>query len=137
MRACGIRVLQVVNELRQILDRIDVVMRRRRNQSDVGRRVPRLRNPRIDLGTGQLTALARLGALRHLDLQVVGVDEVFARHAESSRRHLLDRAAARVAVRVGDVPLRILAALAGVRLAADPVHRDGQRLVRFLADRAV
>jgi hypothetical protein len=31
----------------------------------------------------------------------------------------------------------ILAALAGVRLAADAVHRDGERLVRFLADRAV
>ena len=35
------------------------------------------------------------------------------------------------------VALRIFAALAGVALAADAVHRDGQRLVRFLADRAV
>ena len=35
------------------------------------------------------------------------------------------------------VARRILAAFAGVRLAAEAVHRDRQRLVRFLADRAV
>src|ERR1700721_323261 len=33
-----IDVLEVVDELRQILDRIDVVMRRRRDQADAGRR---------------------------------------------------------------------------------------------------
>ena len=35
------------------------------------------------------------------------------------------------------VALRIFAAFAGVALAADAVHRDGERFVRFLADRAV
>ena len=49
---------------------------------------------------GKLAALAGLGALRHLDLEVVGVDEVLARHAEARRRDLLDRAAPRVAVRI-------------------------------------
>ena len=132
-----VRVLQVVNELRQILDRIDVVVRRRRDQADARRRVAHLRDPRIDLVAGQLPAFARLGALRHLDLQVVGVDQVLARDAEARRRDLLDRAAPRVAVRVGRVARRILAAFAGVRLAADAVHRDGERLVRLLADRAV
>ncbi len=38
--AVRIDVLQVVDELRQILDRIDVVMRRRRDQADAGRRMP-------------------------------------------------------------------------------------------------
>jgi hypothetical protein len=33
--------------------------------------------------------------------------------------------------------IRVFAALAGVALAADAVHRDRERLVRFLADRAV
>ena len=37
-----IGVLQVVNELRQILDRIDVVVRRRRNQAHAGDRMPHL-----------------------------------------------------------------------------------------------
>ena len=113
------------------------MVRRRRDQADARRRVADLRDPRIDLVAGQLAALARLGALRHLDLQIVGVDQVLAGHAEARRRHLLDGAAPRVAVRVGRVARRILAAFAGVRLAAEAVHRDRQRLVRFLADRSV
>ncbi len=130
-------VLQIEDELREILDRVDVVVRRRRNQADAWRRVPHLRDPRIDLVAGQLPALARLGALRHLDLQIVGVDEVLAGDAESSGRDLLDRAPSRVAVGVGHVARRILAAFAGVGLRAHPVHRDRQRLVRLLADRSV
>src|SRR5207249_9907836 len=85
---------------------------------------------------GELAALARLGALRHLDLQLVAVDEVVAGHAEAARGHLLDGAPPPVAVRVALVADGILAALAGVRLAADPVHRDGEVLVRLAADRA-
>ena len=41
-----------------------------------------------------------------------------------------------IAVCVGLEALFVFAALAGVRLAANAVHGDGQRLVRFLADRA-
>ena len=43
-----IRVLQVVNQLGQIFDRINVVMRRRRNQADAGRRMTDLGNPGIN-----------------------------------------------------------------------------------------
>ena len=93
-------VLQVVDQLRQILDRVDVVVRRRRDQADARRRVADLGDPRVDLVAGQLAALAGLGALRHLDLQLVGVDQVLAGDAEAARGHLLDRAAPRVAVRV-------------------------------------
>ncbi len=40
-------VLQVVDQLRQIFDRIDVMMRRRRNQPDAGRRMTGLGDRRI------------------------------------------------------------------------------------------
>src|SRR6267378_1191705 len=96
-----------------------------------------LGNPGIYLVAGELAALARLGALRHLDLQVVAVDEILARHAEARRRHLLDRAAAPVAVRIFLVARGILASLAGIRLAAQAVHGDRERLVRLLTDRPV
>ena len=46
-------------------------------------------------------------------------------------------AAPRIAVRHRDVTRRVLAALAGVRLAAETVHRNRERLVRLAADRAV
>ncbi len=47
---------------------------------------------------GQLSAFARLGALRNLDLQVVRIHQIIDGHAESRRSHLLDRAAPQIAV---------------------------------------
>ena len=129
-------VLQIVDQLRQILDRIDVVVRRRRDQPDAGGRVAHPGDRLVDLAAGQLPALAGLGALRHLDLQDVGVDQVFGRDAEPARGDLLDRRAHRVAVRQRLEALRLLAALAGIGFAADAVHRDRQRRVRLAADRA-
>src|SRR5271167_2643432 len=111
-------------------------MRRRRDQSHPGRRVANLCDEIVNLVTGKLAALSRLGALRHLDLQFVGIDEVMARDAEARRRHLLDRTAAEIAVGIAHEARGILAALAGVALAADAVHRDREIFVRFLADRA-
>ena len=111
-------------------------MRRRRDQADARRRVAHLGDHRVDLVAGQLAALAGLGALRHLDLHHVGIDEIFGRHAEAAGGHLLDRRAHRVAVRQRLEAVGFLAAFAGVRLAADAVHGDGERRVRLAADRA-
>src|SRR3954447_19703876 len=128
-----VRVLQVVDELLEVLDGVDVVMRRGRDQPDAGRGVPGLGHPRVDLVAGQLTAFAWLGALRHLDLDVVGVREVRRRDTEPSGRDLLDGAsAARV-----EQAVEILTALTGVALAAEGVHRDREGLVRFAGDRAI
>ena len=59
-----------------------------------GRRVADRADVLVDLVPGQLAALAGLGALSHLDLQLVGVDEVVDRHAEAPGGDLLDRRAA-------------------------------------------
>ena len=99
--------------------------------------MPHLRDPRINLGPRQLAALARFGALRHLDLQLLGVDQVIAGDAKAGRGDLLDRTVLRVAVIVEAIAGRILASFAGVAFAADAVHGDGQCFVRFLADRAI
>ena len=60
-----------------------------------------------------------------------------ARHAKTTACDLFDRGVLRVAVRLGNVARRVFAAFTGVRAATEAIHRDGQRLVRFLADRAV
>ena len=156
-------VFQVVNQLCQILDRVDIVMRRRRNQADARHAVAQEADVVAHLAARQLAALARLGALGHLDLDLVGAAQVFGSHAETARCHLLDLAAQAVAGLHRDVGLdlvlandgaqrgllldrdalefiavarRILAALAGVALAADAVHGQRQRGVRLGADRA-
>ena len=53
MRALRVGVLQVVDQLRQVLDRVDVVVRRRRDQADARRRVADLaRSTRRPCGRG-------------------------------------------------------------------------------------
>jgi hypothetical protein len=90
-------VLQVVDQLGQILDRVDVVVRRGRNQADARHRVTQEADVLGHLVAGQLTAFAGLGALGHLDLDLVGVDQVFGGDTEAAGRHLLDRRAQAVA----------------------------------------
>ena len=97
--------------------------------------MPQPRDDIIHFVAGQLPAFARLRALRHLDLQFVGIDQIVRGHAESRRGHLLHRAAPQIAVGVGLEALFVFPALARIRFAADAVHGDGQRLVRLFADR--
>lgn len=82
--------LEVVDQLRQVFDGIDVVMRRRADQADAGLGVAQPGDQFVDLVAGQLAALAGLGALGDLDLQHLGIDQVFRGHAEAAGGHLLD-----------------------------------------------
>jgi hypothetical protein len=86
---------------------------------------------------GKLAAFAGLGALSHLDLHHVGIDEIFRGGAEAARGHLLDGRAHRIAIGHRQVTVGFLAAFTGVRLAADAIHRDGQGGVGLARDRAV
>ncbi|MPL60913.1 hypothetical protein SDC9_06477 [bioreactor metagenome] len=137
-RDLGARVdlLEVVDQLREVLDRVDVVVRRRRDQRHALGRVPQTCDELGHLHARKLAALAGLGALRDLDFQLFAVVQVFGGHAEPARGHLLDLRRRVVAVRFGHEMRRILAALATVRLRADAVHRDVQGLVRLRPERA-
>src|SRR6201995_212586 len=99
--------------------------------------MPHLGDPRIHLAARKLAALTGFRALRHFDLDVGAVGQVVRRDAEPGRRDLLDGTAAPIAVGVALEAAHGLAALAAVRPATQPVHRDSQRLVRLGGDRAV
>ena len=77
-------VFQVVDELGQVLDRVDVMVRRRADQPHPGSRMAHPGDVGVDLVTGQLAALAGLGPLGHLDLDVVSVDQILRRHPEAT-----------------------------------------------------
>jgi len=64
---------EVIDQLRQILDGVNVVVGRRRNQTNSRDGVSHPRDNFVDLMTGELAPFARLGALRNLDLEVVRV----------------------------------------------------------------
>ena len=94
-------------------------------------------NHRINLVTGQLAAFAGLGTLRHLDLHHVRIDKIFRRHTEATRSHLLNGRTHGVAIRHWLIAIRLFAAFARIRLAADAVHRNGERRMGFARYRAV
>src|SRR6187401_16987 len=96
-----------------------------------------LRYCRRNFMTRELAALAGLRTLRNFDLQLVCINQIVAGYSETSRRHLFYAAVARVAIRLRRVAFRVLASLAGIAFGADTIHGDRERLMRFLADRAV
>jgi hypothetical protein len=75
--------LEVVDELLEILDRVDVVVRGRGDESDSRGRVTSASNLLRDLVSGELSSFSRLGTLRELDLELVGVGEIVGRDSES------------------------------------------------------
>src|SRR5204863_4065525 len=86
-----IDLLQVEDELREVFDRVDVVVRRRRDQRDAGLRVTKARDLLGHFVAGELAALTGLGALRDLDLELVREGAVLRGNAEASRRDLFYR----------------------------------------------
>ena len=99
--------------------------------------MPRFGYPRINLAAGQLSAFSRLGSLRHLDLNLFGADQIFAGNAEPSGGHLFNCGAFIQTVRSYGQTLRAFASLSAVRLAAQTVHGNGKRLMRFPGNGAV
>ena len=122
--------LQVVDQLRQVFDRVDVVVGRGRDELHAGLGMSEAGDQACDLDPGELAALARLRALRDLDLQLVGALQVARGDAEAGRGDLLDAVVMSHAVTVV-VGVGVFAALARVGAGTDLVHRDGERLVRL------
>ncbi len=94
----GVGAPQVVDELGEVLDGVDVVVRRGADERHARRRVAQAGDLLGDLVPGKLPALAGLGALGHLYLKLAGVGEVKGRNAEPAAGDLLDGAVAAVAV---------------------------------------
>jgi hypothetical protein len=133
----------------QILDRVEVVVVRGRDQVGAGRGVAGGRDLLGDLLAGQMPALARLRPLADLDLRDVGGVEHLRRDPEPARGDLLAAPLAVVAVHVGDLAalpvdaedvdrLRGLGvgAEGGLALRAEAHRRDHHRVV-VMADARV
>src|SRR5690606_36996035 len=108
---------------------VDVVVGRWRNELDARCRVAESGDFFAHLVAGQLPTLAGLGALRDLDLQLIGVDQVVDGYAKSARGYLLDRRAPLVLKARG-----ILTALSGVGLSAEAIHGDRECGMCFSGD---
>ncbi len=123
--------LEVVDQLRQVFDGVDVVVRRRRDQRHAGFGVAQLGDLVVDLVARQLATFAGLRPLCHFDLQHLSAGQIGRGDTKAARGHLLD-----LGVLLGAVAGRVFAALTGVRAPAEAVHGGGQRLVRLGRQRA-
>ena len=85
-----IHILEVVDQLGQVLDVIDIVMRRRRYQRHSWRRMAHPSDEFRDLEARQLAALARFSALGDFNLNFTTLIKVLCRHAEATRGDLFD-----------------------------------------------
>jgi len=131
-----IGILQVKYQLRQILDGIDIMMRRGRDQHNPRSGMPHLGDRLVDFMSRQLTAFTRLGALRHFDLKLAGVGQIIDRDTEPGRCDLFDRTFLGIAVRKGFIPRLILATFPGITRGSQAIHSDRDGLVSFFADGA-
>src|SRR4029079_4299360 len=126
---------EIGNQLGEILDRVDVVVRRRADVAHPGLAATKRRDPGRRLPRGELAAFAGLAALGDLDLQLLAAGQVRGGDPEPGGRDLLDSGVVTLAVGTRDVPAGVLAALPRVRRAAGPLDADGQRLVRLRRER--
>ena len=128
-----VSIFQIKNKLCQVLNGINVVMRRRADQRDTRRGAACVCDPGVYLTAGQMPAFAGLGALCHFDLQLLGAVEVGACYAETAGSNLLDSRAAQRIVQ----PVRGLTALTRVGLTAQGIHCHGKALMGLLGNGAV
>jgi hypothetical protein len=107
-----------MDQLREVLDRVDVVVRRWGDKLLAGLRVAQARDEVGHLHPGQLAAFARLRPLRDLDLQLVGAFQVARRDAESRGRDLLHAIVPPDGGGPPDPPARTAVVVVGVRVLA-------------------
>ena len=112
-------ILQIIDQLCQVLNGVDIVVRRRRNQCHTGCGMSCLGNPRIHFLCRKMTALARLCALCHLDLDFLGGSQILGGNTEPSGSHLLDGRALIHSTAGSDNAFQIFTALTAVGLTAD------------------
>ena len=157
----GGHVFEVMDQLRQVFDGVDVMVRRWRDEAHTGHAVAQFTDVLGDFAPRQLTAFARLGALGHFDLNLVGTVQVLGGHTKTPGCDLLDARTKRIPVEkrhvhfdllISDhtfeglalfdrdafellaIACGILTALARVAFAANSVHGHGQGGMGFGGD---
>ena len=126
-----------MDELRHVLDGVDIVVRRRADEAHAGGGVAHGGDDLVDLPPGQLAPFSGLGALDDLDLQLVGVREVLDRYPEAPGGHLLDGRALGIAIGFRRPARGVLAPFPGVRFATQAIHGDREGLVGLGRDGAI
>ena len=129
-------VVQVVNELSQVFDGVNIVVRRRRNERHIRDRVTHASHKFIHLTSRELTTFTWLCTLSHLDLQILSVTEIVDRHTETTRSDLANSRATDFTVRSRSIAIRVFTTFTAVAHGTHAVHGDSDGFVSFRAQGA-
>ena len=129
-----IYILQVEDKLSQVLDRVNIVMRRRRNKRDSRNRMTCLRNNLVHLITRQLTTLTRLCTLCNLNLNFFGIHQIFSGHTKTTWSNLLGLATERDTVIGFAKAFIVFATFTRITTCTQFIHSKRQSLVCLFAD---
>ena len=129
-----VHILEVEDELSQILNTVDIVMRWRRNQADARDRVTGLGDDLVDLEARQLTTLTRFSTLCHLDLDFLCIYQIFCCHTESTGSHLLGLTGEADAILGRMESFVILTTFTGIASSTEGVHGECHCLVSLLRE---
>ena len=124
--------LQIVDQFGQILDGINIMVRRRGNQGNARGGAAGFRHAVGHFSPRQVAALAGFRPLGHFDLDLLGGKQVFPCNTKAAGSHLLDGG-----IEIRSIARGQFAALAAVALAAQMVHGLGHALMGFLGNGAV
>ena len=125
------RFLDRIYELAQILDGIDIVMRRGRDGVRTLRDHARFGNVRRNFRTRQMSADPGFRALPHLDFDGGCVFQIIFEYAESAARHLHD------GIFPVFVEILVQSALARIVIDTQRLRRTRERLVRIVRNGTV
>src|SRR5260370_35719455 len=124
---------KVVDQLGEVFDAVNVVVRGGRNQRRTGRGVADARDVFADFLRGELAAFTGLRALGHFDFKFLGVDEIIGGDAEAAGGDLLDFVGRGGLEAIG---IGVFAAFAGITAATELIHRQREGAVGFRAEGA-
>ena len=115
--------LEIIDQLRQILDGIDVVMRWRRDQRHAFGRMTQARNQICHLHARQLTTFTRLGTLCNLDFQLLAMVQIFRCNTKATRCDLFDLSAWVVTIWFWREMCGIFTTFTTIRFCTNAIHR--------------
>ena len=134
----AVSIFEIVNQLGEVFDGVDVMVRRWRNQTYPRGGVADFGDPRIDFLARKLTAFPWFCTLRHFDLNLFCLGEIEASHTKTSRGNLFDGAIFGIALLVCPcIAIGIFAAFACVGFTANAIHGDRKGFVSFLRNRTI
>mmetsp|Transcript_1298 Transcript_1298/g.3301 ORF Transcript_1298/g.3301 Transcript_1298/m.3301 type:complete len:369 (-) Transcript_1298:3037-4143(-) len=122
-------VLQIVNELGKILNGINIVVWRWRDQTDSRGGVTVLGNIFRYFESRQFSSLTWLGTLCHLDLNLVTISKVVGCNTKSTRSNLFDTRATIILK-----PFWVFSTLTRVRASTKRIHCYGKCFVSLLTN---